>query len=208
MALDTYANLKKAIINFSGRDDLTEVLDDFIDIAESEMYGNKIQGLKTRGMEQRNEYTLSTTDRYLALPTDFISMRQIRIQVGDYETEMDSVTPNSLRVWPGQGIPKSFAVSDQIEFDIIADIAYTVEIQYYEKPTALSSANNANTILTNYPTVYLFGALWALYIFASEEEKAEYQYKKFMDAIWGANAEADRGRYGPSPAIQPRGYVP
>ena len=34
MALDTYDNLKTAIINWSGRDDLSQVLDDFIDIAE------------------------------------------------------------------------------------------------------------------------------------------------------------------------------
>ena len=208
MALDTYANLKTAIINFSGRDDLTDVLDDFIDMAESEMYGNKTQALRTREMESRNEYTLSTADRYLAIPDNFIQMRQMRIQVGEYECPMTSHTPGSLTVYPGIGIPKNFAVSNQIEFEIVPDSDYTVEIQYYEKPLPLSSSNTTNSILTNYPNIYLFGALWALYIFASEEEKAEYQYTKFMDAIYGANAEADKGRYGASPAIKTAGYVP
>ena len=46
MALDTYANLKATIINFSGRDDLSSVIDDFIDMAEAEMYGNKTQTLQ------------------------------------------------------------------------------------------------------------------------------------------------------------------
>lgn len=208
MSLDTYSNLKTAVINFSGRDDLTTVIDDFIDIAENEMYGNKTQPLRTRGMEMRNEYSLVTSDRYLALPTNFLEMRQMRIQVGDFEPAMNSVTPSSLTVWPGQGIPKNFAVSDQFEFDIIPDDTYTVEIQYYEKPTPLSSSNTTNTILTNFPNVYLFGCLWALNIYASEEDKAQYQYGKFMNAIYGANAEADRGRFGNTPAIQRRGYIP
>jgi hypothetical protein len=177
-------------------------------MAESEMYGNKTQALRTRDMESRNEYTLSTADRYLAIPDNFIQMRQMRIQVGEYECPMESHTPGSLTVYPGIGIPKNFAVSDQIEFEIVPDSDYTVEIQYYEKPLPLSSSNTTNSILTNYPNIYLFGALWALYIFASEEEKAEYQYTKFMDAIYGANAEADKGRYGASPAIKTAGYVP
>jgi len=208
MDLDTYANLKASIINFSGRDDLSSVIDDFIDMAEAEMYGNKTQTLRTRDMESRNEYTLVTTDRYTALPDDFIAMRQIRIQIGDYEKPLNSATPGSLVIYPGQGVPNSFAVSGNIEFDITPDQAYTIEIQYYQKPTPLSSSNTTNSVLTNYPTVYLFGALWALYIFASEEEKAEYQYGKFMDAIYGANAEADAGRYGPAPALSTQGYVP
>ena len=209
MALDTYSNLKTAIIAMSGRDDLTEVLDDFIDIAESEMYGNKLKALRTREMEMRNEYTLSTADRYLALPANFLQMRQIRIQVGDYEIPLKSSTPGSIKVWPGQGVPEFFAVSGStMEFDIIPDVAYTVELQYYEKPTPLSSSNQTNSVLTNHPNVYLFGSLWALYIRASEEDKANYQYSNFMGAIAGANSEAERARYGNAPAIQTRGYIP
>jgi hypothetical protein len=126
MALDTYSNLKASIISFSGRDDLSAVLDDFIDMAESEMYGNKTQALRTRAMEARNEYTLSTADRYLALPDNFLAMRQMRIQSGDYEKPLDAETPGSIVVWPGQGIPSRFAVSSNIEFDITPDQAYTV----------------------------------------------------------------------------------
>ena len=36
MALDTYANLKTAIANFLARDDLTDEIDDFIDLTEAD----------------------------------------------------------------------------------------------------------------------------------------------------------------------------
>lgn len=208
MSLDNYDNLKTTIINFSGRDDLSQVIGDFITLAESNFYANSISPLRIRSMEANNEYSLSTSSRFLALPTDFLEMRSARITVGDYKPKLMPVTPNNMDILPGTGIPSRFTVTDQIEFNILPDIAYTVSFQYYNKLTALSDANTTNDILTNHPNIYLYGALTELYNYSSEEEKATYNNKLFIDAINGANREAVSGRYGPSPRARVAGSHP
>jgi hypothetical protein len=81
-------------------------------------------------------------------------------------------------------------------------------MQYWAKPTPLSDANTTNTVLTNFPTIYLYGALWSLWQYYSEEEKAEYYYNKMINAVRGANKQDKGGRYGPAPFIRMEGFTP
>ena len=74
MSLDRYANLKQAIQNFSHRNDISDVIDDFIDLAE-----NKIDnGLRLRSNELRAQATISS-GRFLALPDRFLEMRRMSL---------------------------------------------------------------------------------------------------------------------------------
>ena len=41
-----------------------------------------------------------------------------------------------------------------------------------------------------------------------QEEKAEYHYGKFLQAIRGANNKATKGRYGPAPIMRVEGVTP
>ena len=66
MALDTYANLKTAIADFLNRDDLTNSIDDFIDLAEAHMN----REIRHWDMEKRATASLNT--QYTALPSDFV----------------------------------------------------------------------------------------------------------------------------------------
>jgi len=68
-------------------------------------------------------------------------------------------------------------------------------MQYYKKETALSDSNTTNDILTNYPDVYLYGSLWALWKWAMDDIKSAGYYTMFQNAIKGANNEANSGRY-------------
>jgi len=51
MALDTYSNLKASVIAFSGRDDLSSQMDDFISLAEEAIYFNDVFPLRLQSME-------------------------------------------------------------------------------------------------------------------------------------------------------------
>lgn len=202
MSLGTYLGLKDAIESWSHRNDVAARLDDFIDLAESEM----LKWLRIRDMETRS--TAVTNGRYISLPPGFLEMRRLKMISGAQYFELLQTTPEGMHITQDSGIPKLFIVSSQIEFDRTPDSTYTVEMQYYAAPTALSSTTTTNAVLTRFPSIYLFGSLWALYQWSLQEDKAEYYSQKFMQAIQSANREDKKGRHGPAPAMRYGGPTP
>ena len=199
MSLDTYTNLKQEIIDWSHRGDIDLKVDTFIKMAEQDMFANPDEVLRVRGQEIRS--TATTDGQYLALPDDFQSMRSLLIVTGGGNIELIQKAPMQLITEPTTGRPCFFTVTSQIEFDRIPDSNYGVIMQYYSIPTPLSSSNETNDILTNYPNVYLFGALAAAMTWADDNEQAASNYQSFIRAIKGANKKDKQGRYGPAPAI-------
>lgn len=202
MPLSTYLGLRDAIESWSHRNDVSSRLDDFIDLAESEMR----RWLRIRDMETRS--TASTNGRFLSLPQKFVEMRRLRLNSGSQYYEILSKTPESLYITADSGMPKGYTINSQIEFDRTPDSTYTVEMEYYAYPDALSSTNTSNAVLTRFPSIYLFGSLWALYQWALQEDKSEYFYNKFIAAIQSANREDKKGRHGPAPAMYYQGPTP
>lgn len=95
MALDTYANLKTALVTFSGRNDISVIIDDVIDMAEAEMFANDEETLQIRQMESTATGTLSTSVRTLALPTGYLSQRNIRLVLASGNADVLFRTPRS-----------------------------------------------------------------------------------------------------------------
>ena len=222
MALDTYANLKASIEDWSHRNDVTAKIDDFIDIAESEMYRDEIdqrgsvvsKGLMLRDMEYRANPTTAPTTRFLALPTTdsggntirFLKMRKIKITSGGEDYEVRYRAPEAMNVKSGTDKPRYFTITSQIEFDRIP--SGTIEMSYYGTIKDLDSTNTTNVILTDHPDIYLHGSLWALFMWASNYDKAQFHYQQFRKAITGANKRDERARRGSAPAINTEGSTP
>lgn len=208
MALGTYSGLKTAIVDFSGRDDLTSLLDDFIDLAEQEIYYNDEMPLRVRQMDTRSTLTGTSGSRFLALPADFLEPRALLIIDSGERRELIFNSPSALKIDSTDGSPIYYTLTSQIEFDRELDSAYSFELQYYGKPTALSSANPTNDILTNFPKVYLNGCLSAVYDYVSEDERAERYHQKMIRSIKGAIKGDRTGRYGPAPTAKVNGSKP
>ena len=210
MALDTYANLKDAIRRHSKRKDATDAfIDDFIDLAEEEIYSNEVTQLRIKEMDTRSTATVSITSRFLALPDRFIEMRRFKINAQTdtvpgfaHDIDIRFRAPDQLLLNNNTDAPGFFAVTSQLEFERIPDRLYSVEMQYFAKETPLSVSNTTNAVLTNYPSIYLYGSLWALWQYYSEEEKAEYYHDKMIGSIRGANKAESKSRFGNAPQIK------
>ena len=112
MAFGTYAELKTAIIDYSGRSDLSVRVDDFIDLAESEMFANQFSPLRFRQEETRSTALASTSSRFLALPTGFKSMRRLRIQLASTDScDIEYRSPDQLPINAASGLPAFFTVT-------------------------------------------------------------------------------------------------
>lgn len=209
MPLDTYANLKATIKRRSHRDDVDDNdLEDYIVQAESEFYNHSLTPIRVRDMEARATATASTSSRFLELPEDFLQMRSLHIVTSGGNQDIVYMAPEQLSVPGSSGRPRYFTVTTQLEFDVIPDSAYTIEMQYVKKITALSDTDPTNAILNNAPNIYLFGALWALFQDKMEMDLAEYWYGKFSTSLAGYNKTDKRGRYGPAPKIRIEGATP
>ena len=81
-------------------------------------------------------------------------------------------------------------------------------MNYFKKPTGLSSTNTTNIVLDNHPDIYLNGCLHFLFIYANDQEKALMFQGLYADAIDGANQADEDGRYGPNPYARIEGATP
>jgi len=209
MALDNYSNLKAAIKDWAHRSDMTDLrLDDYISLAEAEMYSHPEHPIRIRQMEARATAVTSTSERFLALPEGFIEMRRLKLRLSGRDKDISFLAPEQLNPSGVSGTPVFFSVTSQIEFDRVPDSDYTIEMQYFRRLTGLSDANPVNDILSEFPGIYLHGALYNLFKWSTETEQAAIHKSEFYSAIRGANKNSKKGRYGPAPAIRTEGTTP
>lgn len=97
--------------------------------------------------------------------------------------------------------PKSYTIlGDELRFGPFPDSAYTVELWYFKKLTALSSA--VNTLFTGNPDLYLYAALCAAEPFMKNDKRIavwEALYTKVKDQV---NDTERAKRYGSGLRIQ------
>jgi|TARA_Y100000310_G_scaffold172462_1_gene172579 hypothetical protein len=205
MALDSYTNLKAAILNFTPRKDVANLLDDFIDLTETDIYTgiNGNPGLRIRDMETSAGITV--TGRTGTIPTAFVEARSVIHVQGGKSKRIFSVAPQSQKITSGAGVPSNFAIRDGVEFDRTPN--GTVTLEYYASEADLSTATAANAVLTRFPNIYLFGALAHLFGQGEDAEEEGKWRSKFESAILGANNQDRSGRYL-APAGKSRGSTP
>jgi hypothetical protein len=212
MALDTFDNLVKSVITWSHRKDLGVLIPDFIRLAEVAMFSNDDEVLEIRDDEKTATLTAIGTSpnesRFIALPTDYISQRDLKILVQDDLFNLTYRSPTALIIRSGTSTPCRFTVTDQIELDVIPDQDYTITMKYQSKPLPLTTLNQTNSILTEEPNIYLYGALHQVFVYSEDDNEAVKYLGKFQDAIRGANSKIKKGRYGPAPSMKVIGSTP
>lgn len=181
MALSNYTELQASIAGWLARDDLTSRIPDFVTLAEAKFN----RTLLHPRMETRTTLTVNTllTDpEFLDLPSDFQTMRMVRLsgvtgkprlqfmtqtQMDDFRYATDNVTDQ----------PVYFTiVGDQIELAPTPNEDYDVEVLYRANIPPMAS-NATNWLLTLAPDLYLYGALL---------EAAPYMKKDERIAVWGS----------------------
>lgn len=192
MALDNYSNLVQSIKKWIHRDDLDEGIPDIIRMVENDFYSTGNRVLRVHEMEALAELTAAKGDREVILPDDYLETRSLKLN----SIGLRAAPPENLKINTVSGTPCSYAVTDAIYFDYAPDSDYPIELWYYKKFDSLSEDCPENDILTNYPNIYLYGAMSKGFEFAGEEQKAQYYDARFMNAIKKANRASKHGRLG------------
>jgi len=197
MALTTYAELKTSIADFLDRDDLTNVITDFVTLAEADM------NRKVRHWRQEARTSQTINEQYEDLPSDFLEV--VRYQVTSNDTNsLELISQGEMlerreRNLNTTGRPQYYAITaGQAEFYPTPDGDYTADLYYVQRITALSDSNTSNWVLTYFPDVYLYGALVHAAPYLAEDNRITVWSALYQNAIDGINMESEKSKFGGS----------
>ena len=158
MSYTNYSDLQASIAGYLGRSDLTTQIPDFIRFAEIRL-GRE---LRTRLMLNSATAPTIANDAKVALPTDFLEIRDLFIQ-GNPRRPLSYMSPSAFSREAKAdviGLPVFYTLlASEFQFAPVPDAIYTLEVLNYAKPTFLSTANTSNVFLANYPDALLYGSL-------------------------------------------------
>jgi hypothetical protein len=175
----------------------------FIELAEQRIY-NSVQFPSLR--RNVTGFT-SSNNKYLACPTDFLSVYSIAVidATGRYEYLLNKDVNFIRQAYPSpnsRGIPKYYALfgpsfADSAELSFILgptpDASYNVELHYFFYPQSITETPSGTTWLgDNFDSVLLYGALVEAAIFMKAEAETLLTYqKKYEDALAQAKRLGD-----------------
>lgn len=162
----SYSTLKTEIADFAERNDLTSVIDTFIDFAEAEMQ----RELKL--LEFETTSTVTITDGSGTLPTGFSKARSLSWD-GDTDRKLRYATPDRLdAINASNPSYVSYYTITGSTIKFADEQSGTLNITYMAKFTPLSDSNTTNTILTDHPAAYLYGSMKHLCVYLKDAEGA------------------------------------
>lgn len=205
MAIGTYDELQAAVANWLARDDLTDRIPEFITLAEAKFN----RELRSNRMETRSTALVnmaSDEPEFIALPSDFQTMRRIRLNGVDGKPRLEfkngtQADEYRTAVANTAGRPKYFTImGDELELIPTPDEAYTLEM-VYRANLALSDDAPTNWLLTLAPDAYLYGALLESAPYIKEDERINTWSAGMKYAMDGLNSLAMDQAYGSGPLV-------
>ena len=160
MAITNYTDLQSTIADYLARTDLTTQIPLFIQLAENRLR----RDLRIRPMLKVVTTLTTASDPTVALPSDFLEMRDLHIESSPIQTLVYQNPSNFYRNTKAStadsGAPKFYTVmGSEFQFAPIPDSEYTLKMVYYAAPTYLGSTVSSNVFVANCPDLLLYASL-------------------------------------------------
>ena len=186
----TLSTLKTAIGDYleSSETTFTNNLDNFIKESEDRI----LKLVEITDQRKNVQATGSSSNRFLAVPTDFLAPMSLAIVQSNSYDYLDLKHPSFLREYSptttATGKPKYYAIFSQESFSLspVPDAAYTFELHYLHKPASLTIGGDSGTtvLATDYPDALLYGALCEGAVFLKEDSQTIQMFEnRFKEAI-------------------------
>jgi len=173
MALNTYADLKTSILDWSNKTNLTAMAPDFVRLAESKIR----KKLRTR--DQLTALPITLTDDLGSLPTDMLEVRSVVVD-GNVLSYVPEEVYDQLAEFATDPINYTFSGS---QIKVAGGGDSTARLDYYHAYTALSAASDTNWVLTNAPEVYLYGSLVEAFDYLRDGVERDRYMQKFEQTV-------------------------
>ncbi len=157
-----------------------------------------------RLLAMESKTTLTLTDKTSALPADFIEARSV-MQAATWGKEalqyLDrQAFENRARQYSG-GFSAYTIDGKTIECGKAGDI----DLYYYARPAVLVNSGDTNTVLAEYPNLYVFAGLMYAHNAVQDYESEQIATERYLSELAAANdADEMARRSGDAPAMVAR----
>lgn len=158
MALSTYADLQASVAAWLHRTDLTQIIPDWIRMAESRAN----RSLKLRVMETEASLPFPPGGRTVGVPEGFVEPIAMWFQPDASATRsaLVFVQPQDMSVSQAPGTPSYWTIdADTVALDRPMVSPLSIMTMRYRRAFSLSETDTTNWLLTNHPDIYLYGTL-------------------------------------------------
>ena len=203
MAISNYGDLKTSIATWLDRSDLTNLIPDFVALAETNIhYGvaGVSEPLRVRAMETAADVAI--TAGVGALPTGFLQARRVYLDT-DPIVRLEFIAPHVYWSRSGAstaGKPQGYTIEgDSLRTLPTTDTSYTVKMLYYKAFTSLSSDADTNGLFTAAPGIYLNMSLYEAWSYVGDATMAQGFLAKAAATVNAMNSADKFDRFSGSP---------
>tara|TARA_R110000744_G_scaffold273988_1_gene387206 strand:- start:478 stop:1131 length:654 start_codon:yes stop_codon:yes gene_type:complete len=196
MSLSTYSEIKTGVANYLNRDDLTNLVPDFITLTENRLD----RELRVRVNLVRVQTTTTADTAFYDLPSDLIELRNVTYETsGNNSHALSYLSPESgSREYgtTGSGAPRAYTnLGKNIKIFPTPDGSYTLGLNYFKKLVPLSDSVTTNDILASFPDLYLFGSCLEGAIYLNDSEQTQRFMAIYQKAITDVKAAEEAARF-------------
>jgi len=200
--ITNYATLQSAIADYLNRADLTAQIQTFIQFAEADL------NTRLRSREMIVNATATSDGQFVALPPDWLEAINMMIVGGQsplrYITPDEADTIIKAQTYTSTRFYSMTTGIIELVPPAVNDI--TIDMVYYGKIPALSTANTTNWLLTKAPDVYLYGALTHAAPFLMDDQRMGVFSQIYLARVQSLQDESQKALHSGSPLIsRPRG---
>jgi len=190
-----YGQLKAMIANRLGRTNLSDVIPDFIALAESRLYsGSRDFDMQVAPL-RLTEMLATETESLASLPSGFLAME--RLTVPDSPRALEYVTPQRFAGLPSGGYPLYYTIQDN-SIVVQGGEPETFTMSYYRRFAALTSDADTNWLLENCPSAYLYAALIEAYAHIKDDARIMTAARMYASAVNGLSDADTQMRFSGS----------
>lgn len=195
MALSTYSELLNTVASYLNRDDLTSLIPTFVTLTEHRLN----RELRVRANMVRAITTTTSGQAFYDFPSDMIELRNITYDSDSQSFALSYLSPESVSREYGSitsGRPRAYtSLGNDLKLTPAPDAAYSISINYYSQLRSLSDSVTTNDVLTQYPSLYLFGACLEGAIYLNDTEQTNRFGSVFQKALDDVQRAEEAARY-------------
>jgi hypothetical protein len=180
--ISNYTELKASILKWLIKDNddtyfTEDMLDDVIYLAEAEL----TRRLRVRQMRDQTTFDLTAGDPNYPLPNGFLETYIIYRTGASDEPNIEFMTASGFAergLFTKTGTPSFFYINeDSFVFGAVPSSDVNITVDYYKSIPNLSDSQATNSILTNYPDLYLIACLKQAHGASQTDREAIYEQR-------------------------------
>lgn len=194
MAITNYTDLQSAVADWLHRDDLTNTIPTFIQLAEKQMS----RQLRVKNQETEATGTATTT---IALPADYVQAISLTLEVGGEYYPLTQKDRYSATILNNNSSIASYYTIEGGNIVITpppgSNTNYT--LQYYAEVTPLSGAAPTNWLVTAHPDLYLYATLIQSAPYLEDDSRITTWDAMYARILASIKEQDDNDRWSGSP---------